>query len=303
MNLDAITSMEPEQLRALLPVFLAGFIDDDEASTANRERISAEIADWSVPDLRRVLDTLASLGDETRLYVADPGFRGISRSWSQDVVLDPTLSGVEHLVAAVEAGPTAVVCNHLSYFDSNAIDAILAWRGHGALADRLVSAAGPKVYQDLFRRVAAAGINTLPVPQSTSFTHTESLSPRELVRRALASVGTAGAAMSEGFVLLVYAEGSRTRTGRLQPFLPAVRRYLTATPGMRVVPAAITGTLNIMPVGRNSLVPSTAAVRFAEPLLVDCTRDARAVLSSAHSAIAMLLPSEYRPESTPDAAS
>jgi hypothetical protein len=92
---------------------------------------------------------------------------------------------MEHLDRATRLGPTLPVGNHLSYFDASSTDALVAWSGRTDLADRIVAAAGPKVYEDLFRLVAASCLNTLPVPQSTSFAHTAKLAPRELARKGL----------------------------------------------------------------------------------------------------------------------
>lgn len=298
MNLSALIELQPDQVRMLLPSFLAGFIVDPVASARNKGRISALVADWSDDTCRRVLKVLATVGDEQQIYAADPVCRQLSRMWSMDVILEPELSGVEHLRAAVDAGPTIVLSNHLAYFDSTAVDAILAWSGNDDLADRLMSAAGPKVYQDLFRRVAAACLNTLPVPQSTSFSHTEQLSPRELARRAMTSVNLARDALEEGLVLLIYAEGSRSRSGQMGSFLKGVRRYLEVHETIHLVPAAICGTHRVMPVDDERMHPMHASLRFGPALRVGEGLPARDALVAAHEAIAALLPEEHRPDST-----
>lgn len=292
MDLSLLGQLEPAQLRALMPGFLAGFIQDPAASARNRERMAALVADWSDEVCAGVVHDLMTIGEEHRLYRANPAGRALSRTWSRDAVLTPELRGVEHLLKAAE-GPAMVVCNHCAYVDTTVTDALLAWNGHVAVADRLVAAAGPRVYEELFRRVAAFCLNTLPVPQSTSFTHTEKLAPRELARRALASLDAATSATSEGLILLIYPEGSRTRTGRMGPFLKAVHRYLQVHPDLVVVPAAITGTGELMPVGEERIHPTRCTLSFAAPIRVgDAPRDA---LKLAHETIAALLPEEQRP--------
>jgi 1-acyl-sn-glycerol-3-phosphate acyltransferase len=299
VDLAFLSQLGPPELRALLPGFLAGFIGDPDAAARNRARIAALVAAWTDDECRGLLAHLATLGTERHLYRASPVCRDLSREWTREVVLAPTVSGVEHLREAWNAGPTLVACNHTSYLDSNATDSALAWNGAEDLADRLVALAGPKVYADLFRRVAAGCINTLPVPQSTSFSHTEKLTPRELARRAHESLEAAVSALGEGYVLLLYPEGSRTRNGRLGPFLKGTHRYVSCVPEMRVVPAAIVGASGVMPVSDPKVRPGTVHVAFGPALRVGADGGAREVLEAAHAAVENLLPPEARP--APDA--
>ena len=219
--------------------------------------------------------------------------------WCRDVVDAPELHGVEHLAAAVAAGPTVVLGNHLSYFDTSATDAILTWAGHADLADRLVVMAGPKVYTDTFRRVAVLGLHTLPVPQSTSLAHTEKIPVRELARQAKASLDAAAGATAQGQVLFFYPEGSRTRTGRMNSFLRGVHRYL-AVGGDRptlVVPCAITGTHRIMGLDTTKLRPGKVTVTFGPPVAVCPETPPKVALAEAFHGVAALLPEDLRPES------
>lgn len=296
MDVQALASLTPDQLRALLPGFLAGFIVDEAAAASNRARVEAYVSDWDDATCAHVLEVLRTVGDEQRVYPADPSCRQLSRLWSDDVITGREVVGVEHLRRAMDAGPTVIVANHLSFFDSNAVDALLTWSGHTDLADRILSAAGPRVYEALFRRVAAACLNTLPVPQSTSFSHTAQLSPRELAKQALASLKAASDGAEAGLALLIYAEGSRTRTGRMGSFLKAVRRYLEIAEPLSVVPAAIVGTDHLMPVGIERLYPGPVALHFADALVVGPDLPAREALAAAHAAITRLLPVDHRPE-------
>jgi 1-acyl-sn-glycerol-3-phosphate acyltransferase len=295
VDLSAVARLEPDVFRAVLPAFLAGYVDDPEAGARNRERMAPIVA--ALPDdaVRRLLAGLATLGDEPRLYAAVPEARAISRTWCRDVIPTSEVVGAEHLAAAVASGPALVMCNHLSYIDTTATDAVLAWAGHADLADRLVAIAGPKVYEDAFRRFAALCLNTLPAPQSTQLEGTARLSPRELAKRALESIGKAHQAMAEGYVPLLYGEGSRTRTGRLRPFLKGVQRYL-AVDGLSVVPAAVVGTEELFPVDRDKLRPATIRLSFGPPIRVGSATAAREALEAVHASVAALLPPERRPE-------
>lgn len=295
VDVSVLAALGPTELRAVLPGFLSSFVVDPERAASNRARMAAMVAGWSDEACEAVLATLRSIGREHRVYPANPSCRVLSREWSRDVILDPVLQGVEHLAHAIERGPTIVVCNHLSYIDATATDAILAWHGHARLADRVVAAAGPKVYADLFRLVAAACLNTLPVPQSTSLGHTAKLGVRELARKAHESLESTHAALEKGHVLLLYPEGSRTRTGRLGPFLKATYRYLSCVDGISVVPMSIVGTSALMPVSDPKLHPGPVEVRFGPALVNGEDGTARELLEAAHASVASLLPERLRP--------
>jgi 1-acyl-sn-glycerol-3-phosphate acyltransferase len=299
LDRTVLTSLGPDDLRAVIPRFLAGFVGDPEVAGINRARIAGLVGGWSDATCREVVTLLATIGEEHRVYPAHPACRALSRAWSSDVMVDPVVTGVEHVVEASRHGPVLLLGNHVSYFDTSATDAILASAGHTAIADRLVTAAGPKVYQELFRLVAAACLNTLPVPQSTSLSHTEKLAPRELARRALESVGAARAALEDGAILLVYPEGSRSRTGQLGTFLKGVHRWLDCMEGIRAVPIAIAGTQEVMPVGQPQLFPRQVALSFGEPLEVGRDGDPRQILDRARDAIASLLPLHMQPAAHP----
>jgi 1-acyl-sn-glycerol-3-phosphate acyltransferase len=298
-----LVQLGPADLRRVLPPYLAGFVADGQASARNLARVARLVEAWSDDACGTILSELREVGSEHRLYPANCYGRVLSRAWTQDIVLDPTLEGIEHLRGALAQGPTLLLCNHLSYFDTSATDAVLAWTGHADLADRLVAVAGPKVYQDLFRLLAASCLNTLPVPQSTTLSHTEKLPPRELARRATASLDAAAAALTSGYVPLLYPEGSRSRTGHMGSFLRGTYRYLSCVEDLRVVPTAISGTERVMRVGHPKLTPGPVSLTFGAPLHVGPDGPPRDVLALAHERVASLLPDHLKPlPGTPAAA-
>ncbi len=294
MELDALSTIAPDRFRAALPAFLASHIADEEAAASSVARVAALVAAWDDETVASVVRGLVSLGAEARPYPANPAARELARLWCRDVITEAEVRGAEGLRAVADRGPTIVVSNHSSYVDSTAIDAVMARGGAAGEADRLMSVAGPKVYSDLFRRFASLCLHTLPVPQSTQLEHTARVSPRELARRAGESLRQAGEQMEEGRILLLYPEGSRTRSGRLEPFVRGAARYLR-TPGSWVVPAALTGTDAMMPVGQARLTPGPVRWRMGEPLEVAAFPGPRDALAAAHAAVAELLPAGRRP--------
>ena len=290
-RLDALRQLPPDALRTLIPGFLAGYIGDPAAAEASRARITALLG--PVPDaaMSALGRHLADCGSAPVRWEADPTARAVSRAWCTDVLRKATVEGLAHLDGDQ---PTVVVCNHRSYLDTTATDAALAWAGRADLADRLAAVAGPKVYEDVFRRFAAACLTTLPAPQSSSIEGAAKLSPRELARLAQQAIALSHEAVRDGAIVLLYPEGSRTRTGRMRPFLRGIWRYL-ALDGLRVVPAAILGTDAVLGVGAEKLTPGEVSLRFGAPIEVDAA-NARDRLESVFDAVAALLPADVGPE-------
>jgi len=295
MDLSNLKNLTPDKVRGLLPAFLSSYIVDSDTNQRARREISELVATWDDTDVQNLVISLHTLGDRPQLYAANPHARALSRVWSHSLMQSVQVHGMEHLSSATDRGPTVILCNHTSYMDSSVIDALVASSGHPELAANIISVAGPKVYATLFRRFAALCLNTLPVPQSTSLGHTARLSPRELARMALQSVKQAHECLQGGQTLLIFPEGSRTRTGRLQPFLPAVYRYL-ALDGLQVVPTALTGCRDIMDIETEHCMPGPVSLTFGTPLEVPKRADATEVYTRAAVALSELLPQEMRPE-------
>ena len=294
MDVDVFLQLSLEALRERLPALVAEQVDDAVRSDAISAELAELVASWSDSDVRSAVDAVAGVGVERRLYTAHPFLRKAVRIWCRHVLAGSTLEGVEYLEEAVAAGPTAVVCNHQSYIDTNAIDTVLCAHADDELANRFVSAAGPKVYEGLLRRLVSASLNTIPVPQSNTLDHTAQLPGRDLARHALEAVAQSHVAMNEGYVLLIYPEGARTRTGRMRPFLPAVYRYFKL-PGIRVVPAVLTGTAKVIGVGEREVRPGACTLRFGPPIDADKAGGPRDARNAAQLAVSQLLPRELRP--------
>lgn len=289
MDEASFHALSHSDFRTQVPLVTAATIDEPTAAKVVERDLRALFASWSDADIDSARRAIRVVGTEQTLNEAHALVREGSRTWSRTVLRGSSLEGVAHLERAAATGaPVAVVCNHQSYIDSNAIDLILSTHGHADLAARFVSAAGPKVYEGLFRRVASASLNTIPVPQSTAFEHTEQISRRELAKRSLKAVSESHGAMQQGYVLLIYPEGSRTRTGQLQPFLTAVYRYFKQS-GTVVVPAALEGTSKVMGVGASRIQPAPCTLRLGPSIEVAEVGGARRALEVAFMRVAELV--------------
>jgi len=284
---SALQTLPAAAFKELLPLFLAGRVDSTDPA-----HIQTHVDHWTPSQCEQLLSALQTLGDEHRVYSANPLCQSLARGWMPNV-LSTTVTGVEHVHAARAAGRTLIVTNHASYLDAVATDVALVLAEQAEVADKIVYLAGPKVYQELFRLVAAASIHSLPVPQSKQVSQGQDIPVRELARRAMTSLEAGQRALERGQILLFYPEGSRTRTGRLGSFLKATRRYIQAADF--VVPASIVGTDEVMPLSTGQLSPGAVRLCFGPPIEVRAADNAREVLISAHSAISDLLPDARKP--------
>jgi 1-acyl-sn-glycerol-3-phosphate acyltransferase len=65
--------------------------------------------------------------------------------------------------------------------------------------------------------------------------------------------------------LVVFPEGGRTETGYLQPFLPGAF-YVAIKAQVEVVPVALIGTYDILPINTFHLHPGPVQMIFGEPI-------------------------------------
>jgi 1-acyl-sn-glycerol-3-phosphate acyltransferase len=113
---------------------------------------------------------------------------------------------------------------------------------------------------------------------------------------AAESVDQAVDSLKRGLSFCIFAEGTRSRDGRLQPFkrgafVMAIRAQVP------VVPVSLAGTQKLMRKGDWKLYPGEVVVRFGKPLDgAAFTFDQRQQLTeAAHAAVAALLPLDQQP--------
>jgi 1-acyl-sn-glycerol-3-phosphate acyltransferase len=288
-----------EELLAAIVDFLAGqdLLTLEEIRAALETELDAAPAD-ALALLKERLTMDAGWG----YYPPDPLARRIHHLLADRFLeRQSEISGLEHM-AAVGGAPLVLVANHLSYADANVVEVLLhrsGGSGGAAVANRLVALAGPKVFTDRQRRFSSLCFGTIKVPQSADVSSGEAmLGGREVARAARQAIDAAYGRLDAGDALLLFAEGTRSRTGAMRPMLPGASRYLER-PGTCVIPVALAGSETLFPIGAATVRPARATIRLGIPLRADALMAAaggsrKLAIDAIAVAIADLLPDSYR---------
>ena len=298
--LTDLEKTEPHMGREVLVAAVTKFLAnrDRAALEAIRESLEQEIDAAGPEALASLGQRLAAAGSDWSFYQRDPLARRIHHVLA-NTVLEPgsALTGQQH-ARAVAGCPVVIFANHLSYSDANLLEVLLFRSGATDLANRLTVIAGPKVYSSVKRRFSSLCFGTIKTPQSSGLSSEDAvMNPREVARAARRIIDVAHERLRLGDALRVFAEGRRSRTTGMQPMLAGAARYLEV-PGLQILPAGITGTETMFPIGEDALHPVRAVARLGTPIDADRLRERagdnrQLMMDVVGLAIAELLPPEY----------
>ena len=267
MPLDPSFARLLQQPRAELHSFVVSFLGGSVEPGPAADQIASDamevLAAASDADQQRLIAYLDVLGSTFGAWDADPLARRLyDVMFGLVVAPESSLRGAEHLDRAIATGrPVMIAGNHLSYADASVTLELL--RRHASqAADQLTAVAGPKVYTSLLRLLGAAAMHTIKVAQSQAVaTDQEPMGPREIARAARTALDDAQRLTAAGRIVLVYPEGTRSRTGAMGPFLKATGRWVTL-PDLLVVPLALRGSDGCHAIAEGPLRPHPVHARL-----------------------------------------
>jgi 1-acyl-sn-glycerol-3-phosphate acyltransferase len=264
------------------------------------EALRATLAAASESDLATFFERLRTTGERWDYCAPHPLARQISRVVMRAMLAEGSGLCEGAALEGVRERPLVLVGNHLSFVDANVFEHLLHEGGWTGVAERLVVVVGPKVFTSPLRRVASLCFGTIKTPQSSSIASGEAvMSPRDVARTASGTLATARARLSEGAALLVFVEGTRSRSGRMQRALAGVARYLDRADAA-VVPFGISGSEHLAPLeSEEHLRRARVEVRLGAPLeaarLIErCGRQRAQIMDVLGFRIATCLPPEKR---------
>ncbi len=145
-----------------------------------------------------------------------------------------------------------IISNHISYGDANVIASEFSpfMKKYDFKKDFSV-VVGPKVYNNKFKKFSSLHFNSLLIAQSRSVaTEDASVKYREV---ANATRKVARDIRKKVKILLIFPEGSRSRSKKLKTFLPGVFRLMNIPGNTAVLPVSIVGTEKLLPINATAL--------------------------------------------------
>jgi len=193
----------------------------------------------------------------------------VARTWARTMLLF-AFSPVEVVGAEkLRDAPTAVYAsNHLSYMDTPVLFARLPFQ---------------------FRILAKGGLWKVPFVgwylHRSGQVPIHSGSPRSMIAGLLRGVKT----LQSGIPLVVFPEGARTPTGDLQSFASG-GAFMAIRAGVPLVPLALIGTYDLLPIHTYSLRPRPLKIIVGDPIPTDnlTTKDADALTAQLFTEITRL---------------
>lgn len=193
----------------------------------------------------------------------------------------PRVEGRENLP---KEGPFILAPNHNSHADTAVIFTALPRR----MRRRVVAAAAQDYFfkGNTLQSVSRMLFNVIPISRDAK---NRSKDPLRYVVRAL----------REGYGVLMFPEGTRSRDGTVGPFRAGIGRLIAEFPDVPVIPTRLEGTNQVLPKGKFVPRPHKVHVYFGEPLYLRAHLHHRATWQVVADQVREVVISMGAPETVP----
>ena len=161
-------------------------------------------------------------------------------------VFRPWVKGAENIP---KSGPAIVVCNHVSFVDSVFLPLVLPRQMSFLAKSDYFTGKGVKGF---FVRTFMTAAGQLPIDRAGG-------------KASEASLNTGLRVISEGRLLGIYPEGTRSPDGRMYRGRTGVARMVLEAQ-VPVIPTAVVGTIDVMPLGAKMPKVKRVGVIVGKPL-------------------------------------
>ncbi len=219
------------------------------------------------------------------------------------------LQGTEHLFKIeklTQNGKRIVFMpNHLSHADYPAFDKALKRNGFEDIANKAIPLQGLRIERNRPAKFFARAYSAVHVWPQTIVPKDE-IEKQKQKRLLEESINYVKDNFTKGYHLVIFPEGTRSKTGKLGKGMPETFNYLEKAENLFIVPVGICGTEKIHSPGRKVPFPHLVVVNFGQPINYNELKNRfqhlkrsamkEAIIDCIMQSIANCLPSNYQGE-------